>query len=362
MNRWILFPVLLAMLAVVACGGGGNTGGNTDGSDPVRAARNPVDVELRTAALETVPQMTQITGHLEPLRTVSPGTKIMGRIASVRFREGDQVAKGQLLASLESRDLQAAVGQAQAAVRLVQAQLENARAQHRRIADLHSRGSVTDKNLEDATAGFQVAEAALDQAQANLTAAEVMLSYAEIRSPISGWIAERRVEAGDMASPGQPLFTLEDLSEVLAVAQVPESDIVGMELGDNARVTVLDRQLEATVDHIVPAGDPKSRTFTVKLRLSNAEGALKSGMFVRVSLARGERQILRVPEPALVERGQLEGLWIAAEDKTLHLRWIKTGQRRDGFAEVLSGLDPEELYVLQPGAGWIDGDDFVETR
>lgn len=357
-NHNSLFPVLTYSLllvagTVVACGGEVTSAAERD----LQAAggTEPVAVELATASLESLPLLTHATGSLEALRRVSPGTKILGRIERVAVREGDRVDEGTLLARLESRDLEAAVRQAEAAVRMAEARLENARTQLERMRELHRRGSVTDKNLEDATAAHRVAEAALDQAAADVAAARVTLGYAEIASPIRGWVVEKRAEAGDMATPGAPLFTLEDLSRVEVVAEVPEADVVGLEEGAPARLTILGREHRAVIDRVVPSGDPASRTFSVKLLLDNPDGMLKSGMFAQASFPRGERRAVTVPETALVARGQLEGLFIAGDDGVLRLRWVKTGRRDAGRAEVISGLDQGERYVVEPAPGLADG-------
>lgn len=349
LRRLGLLPLAAAS---IACGGGDFSALETRSANSPAA---PVEVRLATAELESRPLVTRATGSIEPLRRVSPGTKILGRLDRVTVTEGDRVAAGALLAQLEDRDLQAAVGQADASVRMAEAQLENARAQRARMEELHGRGSVTDKNLEDAVAAFRVATAALDQAKANVAAAQVALSYAEIASPIGGWVVAKHVEAGDMATPGTPLFTIEDLSKVKVHVQVPEADVVGLEVGAAARVTVLERDYLATIDRIVPAGDPASRTFSVKLLLDNADGLLKSGMYVRSSFARGERRLLRVDDADLVERGQLKGLFVTGNDGRLSLRWVKTGRSEDGRTEILSGLEPGERYVVAPAPDLRDG-------
>lgn len=354
---WTLGGVLLLALLTAACGGESVASESETTSAPQAA---PVAVELKTAAYETIPKTTRASGSVEPLRSVSPGTKILGRVDQVLVREGDRVKKDELLARLESRDLEAAVHQAQAAVRMAEANLENAKAQCARMVELHGRGSVTEKSLEDATAGCRVAEAAHDQAEANLAAAQVTLGYAEVRSPIAGWVVEKRIEAGDMATPGTPLFTIEDLSRVKVSVQVPEADVVGLHEGAPARVEVLDRELEATVDRVVPSGDPASRTFAVKLILANDDASLKSGMFARVAFERGEQQVLRVEKDAIVRRGQLEGLYVAGEDGRLRLRWIKTGRASDGFVEILSGLSIGERYAVKTPNDLADGVPYEE--
>ena len=324
--------------------------------------RASVVTETRVAALAEVPRAVQATGSIRPWARVSPGTKILGRVEEVTVREADRVRRGQVLVRLERRDLEAAVEQARAAVAMAEAELDRARAQHDRMRSLQSRGSVTDKNLEDAVAGFRVAEAALQQARANLSAAEVTLGYAEIRSPVSGFVTAKRVESGDMASPGAALLVVEELARVKVVLTVSESDVVGLATGAAARVTVdvLESSWDAAVDRINPSGDPASRTFDVELVLDNADGRLKSGMFARATFARGTREALLVPASAVVRRGALEGLFVLDAEQRARLRWIRTGRALDDRIEVLSGLEPGERFVVDPPLALGDGTTVAE--
>ncbi len=345
-----------AMLVATVAGCGGDD--TTPAVDPPVAA---IPVEVATAELRTIPVSSRASGSVEPLRRVNPGTKILGRIEQVLVREGDRVDPGQLLARLESRDLEAARAQAAAALDRATAELANARVHDQRMADLHGRGSVTDKAREDAATGFEVAQAAVAQAEANLVAARVALSYAEVVSPISGWVAARHVEAGDMTAPGASLFIVEDSSRVKIEAHVPEAEVVGLAEGDVARVEILSHRMTATLDRIVPAGDPASRTFLVQILLDNPEGVFKSGMFARVSFEHGERQALLVPATAVVRRGQLEGLYVTSDDGgRARLRWVKTGRpvgdlEGEALVEILSGLEEGERVVVAPPSGLTDG-------
>lgn len=351
---WLIAIPLLGLMA--GCGGPGHESVGPE-------ARPAVVAETRVAEVQSIGLVTEATGSVEPWVRVSPGTKILGRIDQFLVREGDRAREGQVLVRLEKRDLEAAVAQARAAIAMAEANLENARAQYQRMQTLHERGSATDKSLEDATTGFRVAEASLVQARANLEAAEVTLGYAEIRAPVPGWVVSKMAEAGDMAAPGTPLLTLEDLSRVKVVVQVPESDVVGLSAGDPARVgiDVFDETQDASVDRIVPAGDPASRTYRVQLVLDNPDGRIKSGMFARVWFERGDREALLVPSSAVIDRGQLRGLFVLDGEGLARLRWVRLGRRLDDAYEVLSGLEPGERYVVAPPAALTDGS-RVETR
>ncbi len=325
-----------------------------------RAEASPVAVATRAAAYREVADPVRATAAVEPSRRVMPGSKILGRVDAVLVTEGQPVKAGQLLARLESRDLQAAADQAQAAVSAAEAQLENARAQHDRMEELQARGSATTKNLEDATTGFRMAQAGVEQAKANLAAVRVNLGYARVVSPLDGWLVAKQIEVGDMVSPGRPLFTVEDLDPVKVVAEVPEAEVSGLSVGDGAAVEVSAAgfRQQGSISRIVPAGDAHSRTFRCEVVLPNPKGVLKSGMFARVAFTpkAGEstRQALLVPAGAIVRRGQLQGLFVV-ESSRARLRWVRTGALSGDQIEVLSGLAPGDRFVVEPPAGLVDG-------
>jgi len=353
-NRKIWATALLGLLATTVAAA---CGGDHDPAAEIVLPRDPVVVDMVVAELTEVPMVSTATGSAEPWRRVSPGTKLLGRVNEVFVREGDRVREGQLLARLESLDLEAALAQARASIVMAEASLENAEAHHRRMTDLHQQKSVTDKNLEDATAGFRVASASLEVARANLAAAEATLSYAEVHTPVSGWVISKLIEAGDMSAPGAPMFVIEDLSRIKVTVTVPEAEVTRLEVGSSAEVfiDVLGDKMVAEIDRIMPAGDRATRTFAVQLLLNNPEGLLKSGMFARVDFPVGSRSTLVVPVTSIVRRGQLEGILVVGPESIAHLRWIKLGHHFETGVEVLSGLAAGDRYLVSPSGSVGDG-------
>jgi len=349
----VLFTGLLLAGVVFMAGCGG------DKEAPVVNYEPSVVVAAETAVVEwsSLNARLKVTGSAAPWRRVSPGTKLMGRIIRVPVQAGDRVAKGQVLADLESRDLAAGVDQARAGLTMAEANRMNARAQFDRMTDLHSRGSVTDKNLEDAQARIQVTDAAVSQAMAAKDAAEAMFSYAVVRSPLTGWVTKRMVEAGDMASPGQPMFVLEDLSRIKVNLQVPEAHVVSISKGTPVEIVfdVLGESFDAVVDNVVPSADSASRTYQVQVILGNKDGVIKGGMFARATFEGEPRQALLVPPSAIITRGQLTGVFILNDDDVARLRWVRTGPVSDRGVEILSGLSAGERYVSDPPAALVDG-------
>ena len=352
----LLLALTATALTVAACGA-------PQEATPAReAAPVTISATVATAQLRAIPMATEASGSVEASRRASPATKLMGRVLELTARDGDRVSAGQVIARLESADLEAAVAQARAAVVMAEATLENAATHHARMEQLHAQRSVTDKNLEDATAGHRVAAAGLEVARANLAAAQVMLGYAEVRTPIAGWVMQKLIEEGDMATPGRPLMIIEDLSRVKVKVNVPEGVIAGLAPGQAAEVTILEQTEVATIDRIVPSGDPATRTFTVEMVLDNPDGAINAGMFARASFGTGTRDALLIPLSAVIDRGQLVGVFVVEPGNRATLRWIKLGPHVGDEVEVLSGLQAGEQYVLAPGADMHDGANVAVGR
>jgi RND family efflux transporter MFP subunit len=342
--------VALAILTTVGCGG--------PEKGPGEEAAAPVDVRTRLAEPVSWQAYSEVTAGVEPLRRAAPATTLMGRVDAILQREGDRVAAGDTLALIESEAVAAQLAQAEAAVAAVRAGERNALLMKERMERLHSRQSASQKNVDDAVAAWEAAAAQLHAAEEGVNAARVQVEHSSVKAPFAGLVTRRNVEVGDMAAPGSPLFVIEDVSKMKIEAQVPESALAGLQPGEPAEVridAVPDPIRSGTLTEILPAGDPRSRTFTVRIVLGNPGGRLRSGMFARLLLSGDTREAIAVPEGAIVRRGPLAGVFLVDEGSTARLRWITLGEDRDGMVEVLSGLTSGERYVESPLEGLVDG-------
>ena len=342
--------VLLVSLGGLACARG------TERAEREIGPAIPVWVE--TAAEIPWAEEIPVTAGLMPLRRASPGTVLMGRVEEVLRHEGDRVRAGEVLARVESRDVAARLAQAEAGVAAARAQEENARLAKERMERLQARQAASRKNVEDAVTGYEAAAAGLRAAEEGVKAARVAYGNSEVKAPFAGVVAEKRVEVGDTAAPGMPLFVVEDTSKMKVEASVPESSIAGLAAGRPVQVMVEaagEGTRQGVLSEILPAGDPRSRTFTVRVVLDNSDGALRSGMFARLIIEKGDRKALVVSESSLVRRGPLTGVFVVDEGSVARLRWITAGETRDGKIEVLTGLKAEERIVLSPPPAIADG-------
>jgi RND family efflux transporter MFP subunit len=154
-----------------------------------------------------------------------------------------------------------------------------------------------------------------------------------------------------LASPGLPILTLEDVRHFRLEVTVNESDVRYVKIGQPATVIIdalENAQLQGRIAQIVPAADAGTRSFLVKIELP-ADQRLHSGLFGRAEFSRGERPSLLVPRTAVVERGQLQGVFVVDQHKVANLRYITLGKSRGSAIEVLAGLQSGELLVAKPG-------------
>ncbi len=330
--------MFIAVLLLAGCGSKEEPTTTVVSAAPQKTIQAVV-VETKSTS---VPIRVEVTGQVAPIFQATLSSRIQGTIDKLLVREGSRVSKGQLLIQLDSRDLQADLARAHAEV-------ENAKAHLDRMNQLYAQDAVSKQEMENATRAYRVAEA-------NRRAVEAQLSYTMVRAPFEGVITEKKVEAGELASPGQPLLKMEDPQRLRLEATVAEGDLKSVSRGDKIPVAIdaLGGQaLAGLVSQILPAGDPQTHTFMVKVDLPRTVG-LKTGMFGRFQLDTGATQTMLVPSTAVVERGELTSFFVVGEDRIARLRWVKLGRRFEQQVEILSGLNIGER-VLVDGSRGVDG-------
>lgn len=293
-----------------------------------------------------IPQFSESVGTVKAVRVSTVASKIMGSVARLNFKEGDRVKEGAVLVELDDREINAQLEQAQGALTEAAASYRNAEINLKRMKSLLEQKSVTPQQVDNAVMQFDMAKARTEQANANVGALKVMLGYTRVSAPFDGVITEKAIEKGETASPGRPLFTLTDDRILRLEAEIRESEIKGIKAGAaiDVRVDALDKVLQGKVSQIVPSGDPATHSFLVKIDLPGTEGLLP-GMFGRAYITKGMTVSLLVPKSALIEKGQITGIFVV-KDKTTGYRMIKTGIVSGDKVEVLSGLmEGEEVAV-----------------
>ncbi|MBB5064594.1 efflux RND transporter periplasmic adaptor subunit [Granulicella mallensis] len=370
-----------------------------------------VAVSVEAAKPETGPISEQITGDaiLAPLAQAALSPKISAPVKEFYVQRGAHVHVGQLLVSLEDRDLaataldnrgsytaaEAAYDQttkAQMPEDTQKAELDLAQAKanlelNRSIVSgrrqLLKEGAIPGRDLDTAEAALVQAQAAYDSAAKHLQSvqsvshaaagksaegqltsakgkfqnAEAQLSYASLRSPIDGVVTDRPLFAGETAQAGAPLITVMDTSSLLAKVHLSQATAQRMKVGDKAQVTVpgMDEPVEATVSLISPALDPGSTTVEVWVKLKNPDGKLKAGTPVHLAIAgRTVPDALQIPTQALVpaKDGSLGVMVIS--DGAAHLKPVQIGIRLPDKVQITSGISASDMVITSGGYGLDD--------
>ncbi len=304
---------------------------------------SPVDVQVTGAA--TAATGRSVAATVEAASTAGIATRTSGTVERVTVDVGSRVSRGDTLVALDGEDVRARISRAEAALR-------KAEAYYGRIRSLAADGAATEQELDDARASLEQARAALEEARAQR-------SYVVLKAPFDGGVTRRSVDPGDLASPGRPVLDLVETGSVKIVADLPAE--LAPEVESGTRVTAVDpasgRTAAAEIVRVSPAVDASTRQFRVEARFREGGTgglALSPGRFVRLRLPGFAPPSVWVPEDAVVRRGQLAGVFVLSAD-TLRLRWIRTGERREGGVEALAGLSPGDRVVRSPAPRLADG-------
>lgn len=294
------------------------TGCGHDRSPAPDDNRPVTEVETIAVHLQRTPDIHEVVGTVQPTVGATVAAKVMAVIEAIPVAPGDSVAAGQLLAELDARELRAAFAKAQA--------------DYDRYEALLKKEAVTRAEFEAVEARFRAAEAAL--------------SDAAIVAPFTGVVARKLCAVGDLATPGQPLFVVEQTGAYRLETHVPERLAGHATTGKSVHVLVdaTGEKCVGTVGEVDPAVDPATRTVLVKIDLACRQ-PLRSGLFGRAQLLIGERPALFVPKTAVHERGQLTYVYCAANGRA-QMRLIKTGVTYLDAVEVVSGIEPGENVIL----------------
>ncbi len=295
-----------------------------------------------------VPLVEEAVGTIQSRHKVDITPRIQAVIEEIRVNAGDRVREGDLLVVLDKRDLEAALGQAEQALKAAEANYRQALTDHQRNVELLQRGVVSPQEADNSRLRVEVTSATVGQARRALEQARVALSYAEIHSPVSGIVTDKLQNVGDLAMPGRPILQLYDPSLVRLEAPVREALVRRIKVGDSLAVKLGSEEIRTTgtVDEIVPQADVASRSVMVRVLVPNVTD-LYSGMFGRLVIPTGTESVLLVPAQAIQRVGQLEYV-LAPTAHGPERRFVQTGRRFGDKVEILSGLaEGEPVLILE---------------
>ena len=299
---------------------------------------------------------------LEPVRQATVTAQTGGNVLALRVAAGDKVRRGQPLVRLDDREVRANTARSDAAVVQAQAELRNVQQVLERNRELKKNGFLSAAALDSAENQVKSAQAALAQAQAARVQATVAQGYAELVAPFDAVVLTTHVQAGDLALPGRALVTVYQPGLLRAVAQVPASRVAQINVASDVAVVLPDGQrLLPTDKDMQPTADPVSQTVEWRLPLPASAAGLRPGLMVQVqaqstlpAAGAGAAERLSVPARAILRRGELTAVYVAAADGFI-LRAVRTGPVGGDKVDVLTGLRGGERVALDPVRAGLPG-------
>ncbi|MBS1824332.1 MAG: efflux RND transporter periplasmic adaptor subunit [Acidobacteria bacterium] len=344
--------------------------------EPAKKAVTPapaISVQVAKVAAADWAVAREVVGTVRARNTASVSSRIMAYVREVRASQGDTVRAGQVLITLDSKDLdtaqrqaheaqreaQSAEAEVESAIRAAKAQRDLTQVTFDRMKGLFEKKSISNQEFDEAQAKLRLAQANVEMAEAKrkqldariaqareqVQIAGIQQAYTQITAPFAGVVSEKRVEPGNLATPGAPLLLIEQTGSYRLEAPLDESLLPTVKRGAavEVRLEALDRTVRATVSEIVPSIDAATRTVTVKLDLPGVAN-LRSGMSGRAGFGAGSERVVLVPVSAIRTDGSLQLVFVV-DGGIARTRMVTLGERRGDTVRVLSGLNEGEEVV-----------------
>lgn len=347
--------LLCAASALVACSSNATSPGSASGSGAAQSdgQTRPVGAPHDSVPVETVrPRRSDMvtrhdgTATLQAEADAEVVARVGGAVLRVAAEEGQRVRAGELLATIDPRQLRLELAQARA-------QLDKVENDYRRQLELHEKGLI-------AAGAFEGSRFELAQRHATWELARLQLSHTELRAPFDGIVAERHIRIGQNLAAGTTAFRVVNSSRLRAELHAPERQLSRLRPGQPVQISVdalPGRQYTARVARIAPTIDARTATFKLTVELNNDVGELKPGMFARVSVVFEQRSnVLSIPAAALLENSREPTVFVVNNGLAAPRR-VSLGLSHDGRVEIVNGLRDDEQVVisgqnsLKPGLG-----------
>jgi multidrug efflux pump subunit AcrA (membrane-fusion protein) len=409
MVRLQLSFTVLGFMLLTGCSG-------KSSADKAGEAQPVTPVEVAVARSGSMHEVATSEAVLYPLRQANIVPKISAPVQKFYVQRGDHVVESQLLAMLESGDLTAAaqeskdlysqaqasfttvsqatvpedIAKSQADLEASRQALEAAKRVYESRQNLYRQGALARKLVDDAAVALAQVQSQFDTAQAHLRglesygkveqvkgaraqmeaakahyeSAQAQASYAEVRSPLTGVVADRPVNLGDIASTGSALFTIVDISHVVARANMPIHEAMSIRVGQDATISGPQGELKGKVNVVSPAVDPNTTTLQVWVEAPNPGERFKPGSTVQITIDLGEiKNAVIVPVSALLSSDQGgDKVMIAGADGLAHDSKVQTGVREGDEVQILSGVNPGDQVITQGGLGLDDRAKIQATK
>lgn len=319
-------------------------------ADATKASTRPVAVEVTPVATAHLTEAVTAVGTIAAIKDVVVSSETAGRITAVFVKVGDHVRQGQTLVQVDAELKAIAVEQAKAQLQAAETNLRKAQKDFQRSEKLFSTGDIADVELEGFRLAYHSAEAQSQSARVGLKLAQRQLEDTRVKAPISGVVASRKVEVGEMVGPGREVANIVDISSIKVRLSIPEEEIGKVRLKQPATLRI-DSKPGASIEGSVytigsKAETPNGHTYPVEVVVQNKDVTLlKVGMFARVDIQSGSaNDALAIAKESIVNEETNPAVFVV-ENNIARLRPVKLGIRAGDRYQVLEGLRAGDLVI-----------------
>ncbi len=344
-HAWL--AVLLISCVLTACGKGE---AKPEDASKLKPPAELAAVDVALVESRALSELLPLSGSLMPVVQAMVKSKVSGELLSVSVREGQAVAKGAVIARIDTKNQQALADSQRATVEKMRADSAMAKLQLDNNVRLLEKKFIAPTVVDTSRSAYAAAEAGVKAAVAQARLAEIGLEDAVVRAPIAGIVAKRMVQPGEKVSPDSALLSIVDLGLLELEASVPASEVPAIKVGQAVRFTVDgfgQRSFTGTVERINPVAETSSRTIRIYLAVPNPDGSLKGGMFAKGSLLLDAMVAAPViPLLAVRNDGGLPYVLVVKDGKLLQ-RSVVLGLKNEqtGLVQVHTGLAVGELVL-----------------
>ncbi len=355
----------------------GRSGERSQARGGGRRSGEAVPVLVATAQQKAIPIQIRAVGNGEPFATVSVKSQVTGVLMQAHFKEGQNVKKGQLLFTIDPRPFEAAVKQAEANLARDVAQLQNAREQARRYAELLKKQYVSQEQYDQIRTNADALESVVEADKAAVENVKVQLTYCYIYSPIDGQVGSLLVNEGNLVrvNDGTPLVVINQLSPINVTFSVPEQHLANIKRHMATGTLKVDarfpsdegRPEQGNLAFVDNAVDRVTGTIKLKAEFKNSARRLWPGQFINVAVTLStQADAVVIPSEAVQVGPEGQQVFIVKEDKRVEVRSVTVGQTQEGEAVIVKGLAAGEMvvregqFLLGPGSQ-VDIKDATKT-
>jgi len=325
----------------------------------------PAPVEVAPIVEKEVTTSVTLIGTGEAWLETVIASEESGLVSGMLVEEGDRVKKGQPVCEQDSTQLELRIESSRADLaeaQVLQAQADSDLDRQKRLFAINS---VSEKAYEDAKFKAEAAQNRVRSLKASLSALEKQLNSRKIRAPITGYVTKRHCLVGQWLGEGQPVVTMVVPDPILFKVPVPERYIPSIKRGDTARVSfdaLPGTSFQGKISAVIPRADDASRTFPVRIEISNPEGRIKPGMLGRATLPTGElRKAVLVPKDALVFTATGTAVYTVVDQKAQFIP-VRVGAEHGSHIEADGDLKPGSDVVVRGNERLRPGQPVTITR